>query len=149
MDTDHEAAKHDVPEATVKGEAGRAAAEDPSPQIQDVLDDARETLERGSGRAGDGGRPSRGEAEHRSVYKVELVAAGPHEAVPGGVPLTNARLTGIDAETAQWIDKTRSRFAVYAVPAPAGSHVRLDRPARTIEVSAEEYRSLLGLGPGE
>lgn len=49
MDIDHEAHKHDVPPSTVKGEAERAAAEDTSDQKQDVLDDAKQVVERGSG----------------------------------------------------------------------------------------------------
>lgn len=45
MDIDHEARKHGVPKATVKGEAERAAAEDPSEQTQNALDEAKETLD--------------------------------------------------------------------------------------------------------
>jgi hypothetical protein len=49
MDIDHEAHKHGVPKSTVKGEAERAAAEDPGEQTQNALDDAKETLEDASG----------------------------------------------------------------------------------------------------
>jgi hypothetical protein len=45
MDIDHEAHKHGVPPSTVKGEAERATAEDPSEQIQEVLDDAKDAVE--------------------------------------------------------------------------------------------------------
>jgi hypothetical protein len=46
MDAEHEAHKHDVPKSTMKGEAERAAAEDPSDQIQDVLEDAKDSVDR-------------------------------------------------------------------------------------------------------
>ena len=44
MDIDHETDKHDVPRSKVKGEAERAAAEDPSDDIHDTLEDAKKTL---------------------------------------------------------------------------------------------------------
>jgi hypothetical protein len=46
MDIDHEARKHKAPRSTVVGEAKRTAAEDPSDQIQEVLDDAKATVDR-------------------------------------------------------------------------------------------------------
>jgi hypothetical protein len=60
MDIDHEARKHKVPRSTVAGEAKRAKEEDPSEQVQEVLDDAKAAVdsndsddrpERKSGRA--------------------------------------------------------------------------------------------------
>jgi hypothetical protein len=48
MDVDHEAHKRDVPPATVNGEAERTAAEDPSDQIRDVLEDAQERVDQDS-----------------------------------------------------------------------------------------------------
>jgi hypothetical protein len=48
MDIDHEARKHDVPRHTVKGEAERTAAEDPSGQLQEVLQDAKEAVHQDS-----------------------------------------------------------------------------------------------------
>lgn len=73
MDIDHEAHKHDVPPSTVKGEAERTAAEDPSEQIQDVLDDARDAVGQDAdaaegnraGEPGGDGRESQGRQNHR------------------------------------------------------------------------------------
>jgi hypothetical protein len=45
MDIDHEAKKHKVPRSAVAGEAKRTAAEDPSDQIQDVLEDAKDAVD--------------------------------------------------------------------------------------------------------
>ena len=44
MDIDHEASKHKAPKSKVAGEARRTAEEDPSDQIQNVLDDAKENI---------------------------------------------------------------------------------------------------------
>lgn len=44
MDIDHEAKKHKVPPKKVAGEAARTVAEDPSDQIRDTLDDAKDQV---------------------------------------------------------------------------------------------------------
>ena len=88
---------------------------------------------------------------HGSACHVHLVAAGPHELVPGGVPVTGARLSGLDPEARQWIGQHVPRYAVFAVPA-AGEDAQdvggsPARPTRTVVVSNEAYRALLGLRP--
>jgi hypothetical protein len=87
-------------------------------------------------------------------YRVELVAAGRHEIVPGGVPLADARLDDLDADTRRWLDERKQDYAVFIVPAEGGqagaaseSEQNPDRPTRSAVVSAAEYHSLLGLRP--
>jgi hypothetical protein len=45
IDVDREARKHDVPPSTVKGEAERTAAEDPSEKIHENLENAKTALD--------------------------------------------------------------------------------------------------------
>ncbi|HEX4792126.1 MAG TPA: hypothetical protein VH372_26910 [Actinospica sp.] len=87
--------------------------------------------------------------------RVELVAAGRHEFVPGGVPAADARLDSLDADSRHWIEERKQDYAVFVVPAEggeagaaSGAEQNPDRPTRSAAVSAEEYRSLLGLRPG-
>lgn len=68
---------------------------------------------------------------------VSLIAAGPDEVVPAGVPLTAARLASFEtAEVKEWLSENR-QCAVFVV---AGEQVESSTaPALAISVSPDEY----------
>jgi hypothetical protein len=72
---------------------------------------------------------------------VSLIAAGPDEAVPTGVPLPDARLPSFDNdEVREWLSENR-QSSVFVV---AGEHVESSTtPAMAITVSPDEYDYVL------
>jgi len=73
---------------------------------------------------------------------VSLIAAGPDEAVPSGIPLPDARLASFDNdEVREWLSDNR-QSSVFVV---AGEHVESSTvPAMAISVSPDEYDYVLG-----
>lgn len=76
---------------------------------------------------------------------VSLIAAGPDETVPSGVPLPDARLASFDTEEVRdWLSANR-QCAVYVV---AGEHLESSTtPAMAISVSPDEYDYVLSAMP--
>ncbi len=72
-------------------------------------------------------------------FAVTLVAAGPDERVPQGVPLTRARMRSLDTPTVRvWLEDHR-RDAIFAV---AGHSHPAGRPSLVIGVAPDEYERL-------
>ena len=76
---------------------------------------------------------------------VSLIAAGPDEAVPTGVPLPDARLASFETtEVKNWLSDNR-QFDVFVV---AGEHLESSTtPALAISVSPDEYDFVLASMP--
>lgn len=75
-------------------------------------------------------------------YAVTLVAAGPNESVPRGVPVADTRMRSLETPTVRaWLEDNR-RDAVFVV---AGDHGAADRPRLVIGVAPDEYERLTAI----
>jgi hypothetical protein len=72
-------------------------------------------------------------------YAVTLVAAGPNESIPRGVPLAQAHMRSLETSTVRaWLEDKR-RDAVFAV---AGESRPADKPSLLIGVAPDEFERL-------
>jgi len=72
-------------------------------------------------------------------YAVTLVAAGPNESIPHGVPVADTHMRSLETPTVRaWLDAYR-RDAVFAVP---GESRAADKPSLLIGVAPDEFERL-------